>query len=330
MNWKEAQLAKVAEFKEAAAKREDTIQAEAENLQSLLQQEDICLGTLIYELKQDQSQSNQDLEDLFEENQYSFREHRKELVASLRSELSSEESITNDFLRTEQTEKLDGLLTDNKDSMTTITSDRSELSSKQRKAPLNAKATVPTLERKEVYFGSISDVWNHGKEFGFVYFLLLYIAVLLIQLLYDGIINIPIARLVGLDVDSIITERQQQPHYTFGINKSRGEIGNVIDLEIARAMYFCSIVFQIIVHPIASFKILDNGVVSGIKYGCRYFLLHLGLMVATFTCLWVCFELYEITVGIVGFSVAVSLVSCFIQFIPPKPIRKFLELLKHN
>ena len=82
VNWKEAQLAKVAGFKEAAAKREDTIQAEAENLQSLLQQEDIGIRTLISELKQEQSQSTKHLKDLFEENQYTFAERCKELVAS--------------------------------------------------------------------------------------------------------------------------------------------------------------------------------------------------------------------------------------------------------
>ena len=92
-------------------------------------------------------------------------------------------------------------------------------------------------------------------------------------------------------------------------------------------MNLCTIVFQLILHPIASFKISDNGVVSGIKYGCRYFLFHFALMLTMFTCLWVCFGLYEITVGIVGFSFATSLVSCFIQFIPPKPMRKFMEWL---
>ena len=159
-------------------------------------------------------------------------------------------------------------------------------------------------------------------EFGFVYFELFYILLPSMPLLYDGIINIPIARLVGLD--SIINEKQKELN-KFGSNNSRGEIEFCINFLIVFTLYLCTIAFQIIVHPIASFKISDNGVVSGIKYGCRYFLLHCGLMLTMFTCLWVCFELYEITVGIVGFSAATSLVSCFFQFIPVEVVRTLRE-----
>ena len=200
-------------FKEEAAKREDTIQAQARKLQFVLQQEDIGIGTLISELKQEHTQWNSEPENLFENKQYRFGEKREELVACLLSELSFEGSITSDFLKTEQTKKLDALLTnytssESESDSSDLSFNRLALSSKHGKASLEAKAIVPTLERTEAYFGSVSDLWNHGKEFGFVNCVVFVILILSVLLLRTT--NISFARMVGLDVDSIITQNTKQ------------------------------------------------------------------------------------------------------------------------
>ena len=63
------------------------------------------------------------------------------------------------------------------------------------------------------------------------------------------------------------------------------------------------------------------------KYGCRYFLLHLGLMVVTFTYFGVWFGLYEITVRNSWVLFCDKSFSCLFQFIPTEPVRKFMESL---
>ena len=194
MKWKEAQLTQMAKFKEEAAKQDDTIQAEVENLQSLLQQEDIGIGTLISELKQGNSQWNPDLENSFERNQYKFGACREELVATLFTEISSKESITSDFLKTGQTahlETIHGLFTDNKDSINNIT--------------VNSDGSKLTPER-DVLLGNINGVWNYGKKFIIVTLVFMVISLCSLLFLHDTQ-NIPFARLVGLDVDSIIAEK---------------------------------------------------------------------------------------------------------------------------
>ena len=93
-NWKEVQLTQIGVFKEEATQREDKIQAEAGKLESVLQEEDIAILTLISELKQGGCQWNTEVYKMPGRNQYNFGEHREELVATLISELKSEQSLT--------------------------------------------------------------------------------------------------------------------------------------------------------------------------------------------------------------------------------------------
>ena len=144
-------------------------------------------------------------------------------------------------------------------------------------------------------------------------------------LLCDGL-KIPLARLLGLDVDSIISEMMMLSKATPRSFFHRSTCERGLNNEISKSLWLCSLIFQVIVHPIASFKISDNGLISGIKYGCRYFLIHVGVMLIVFTCLRVYFELlYEITIGVVGFICTTSFMSCLIQFLPPEHLGTLLN-----
>ena len=105
-NWKEVQLSQIGVFKEEATKQQDKIQGEVVKAQSLLQKQDIAIGTLISELKQGDCQWNIDIDNTPGSNQYKFGEHREELVANLISELSSEEGITSHILNQNKLEIL--------------------------------------------------------------------------------------------------------------------------------------------------------------------------------------------------------------------------------
>ena len=169
-NWKEVQLTQIGVFKEEATKREDKTHGEAAKLQSVLQKQDIAIGTLISELKQGDCQWNIEVHNMPASNQYKFREHQEELVATLISELSSEKSLNSKLLKPEQIRdnRSDEVLKGTKSptNSTDSKSDDSKHDSKDRKTSLDSRNKDST-QKKDIYFGSISNVWNYGKEFIF-------------------------------------------------------------------------------------------------------------------------------------------------------------------
>ena len=185
-----------------------------------------------------------------------FGEHREELVSSLTSELSSKKSLTSQLLKPEQTRdnKSDELLKDAKSptNFTDSKSDDPKHDGYYRKATLNSRGKGSRPEREDVYFGSISKVWNYCKDFCIVSLCYMNVAIMSSSLLLN--LKIPLAGLLGLDVDSIIAEWKMYSEAAFtSCNKRQNECELLLNIGICIAMWLCSLVFQILVHPIVSY-----------------------------------------------------------------------------
>ena len=315
----------------------EKFQAEAGKLQSLLQIQDIAIGTLISELKQGDCEWNIKVDKMPVNNQYKFGEHREELVANLISELSPEEGITSHILKPEKVgySKGDELLKGTKSKTNSIHSklEDSKHDGYYGKPTLKARNNGSEPEREGVYFGSISNVWYYGKEFCVASVMFYFLIVSSLAIILPNIPNIPLARLLGLDVDSIISKRRMHSELTLtSCTKWQSEFQCEVHLNIGIFIFpLClfSLLFQLIVHPIVSCKISGNGLISGIKYGCRYFVIHVGVMLIAFTCLFAYVGLlYKIIFGAVTYCICTtSLLSCVIQFIPPAPVRWLMNTM---
>ena len=134
------------------------------------------------------------------------------------------------------------------------------------KATRNIRNKGSGPEREDVHFGSISNVWKYNKEFSFVGFIFLF-ADMTSSIILFRITNVSIARLVGLDVNSVISERMMHSERTFSTcSKEQNEFQCEVHLNGGILIPFCLCslvfqVFQVIVHPILSFKISDNGLI---------------------------------------------------------------------
>ena len=188
---------------------------------------------------------------------------------------------------------------------------------------------VQMTDFKEKAAKQMDTIYSDSGTFVTITLVFMVISLLSLLLLYTTQ-NISIARLVGLDVDSIIDERlhkktfnifarnsckeieirdadligigsnifywligieeqTKREAYIFSIKKCREQVEHEINFEISLAIVFCAIVFQFILHKIASSRTSDSGLISGIKFGCRYFvIIHVGLMfsLTTLAYLW--------------------------------------------
>ena len=160
VQWKDVQLAKVAEYKAEATEYEDKIHSQVTKLQSFLRKEDVNIVTLITELKRETSLWDQspDLNDYFDRNEYNLTKRCNELSQKLHSELCSQESITSKLLQ--------------------------EKSASVQEEELDAQSNV-VHSQQTIRFGSITDEIDLGALIlGYIVFV--FLPVLVSYLLLKG------------------------------------------------------------------------------------------------------------------------------------------------